>query len=466
MKSPRAQSQLALLPSVNDVTELVTHDEQYPHGLVVLKTREVLAHLRERSLQGEEFPRTSREELLPWIANRVVEALEPGLRRVINATGVVLHTGLGRAPLSDGAVEALKWAARYCNVQAELEEGKRSRRETHVESLLQHITGCEAAAVVNNNAAATLLTLTAVARGKEVVVSRGELVEIGGSFRIPEVMAQSGAILVEVGCTNRTHIDDYRKAITAETGVLLKVHTSNYKIQGFTSAVPLSELSSLARHHGLTLLHDMGSGSLVDLEPFGLPGEPTVAESLKAGADLVTFSGDKLLGGPQAGVVVGKQPLIDAIRLHPLARAVRVDKLVLATLEATLRSFTDPGCAVEDIPGLRMITMDKETIRRRSRNLLQRMRRQCRTVSASLSDGVSKVGSGAFPIQGLPTTVIEIGELSRDPSVVARELRKGNPSVFVRVTHDKLVLDLRTVFPEEESALVEAVAGVLIKSDG
>jgi L-seryl-tRNA(Ser) seleniumtransferase len=455
-----------LLPSVNDVAELVTSDEQYPHGLVVLKTREVLSDLRERSLRGEAFPRTSREELLPWIADRVIEALEPGLRRVINATGVVLHTGLGRAPLSDNAVETLTWAARYCNVQADLEEGKRSRRETHVESLFRYITGCEAAAVVNNNAAATLIALTAVAKGKEVVVSRGELVEIGGSFRIPEVMAQSGAILVEVGCTNRTHLDDYQKAITAETGVLLKVHTSNYKIQGFTSEVSLSELSSLARHHGLVLLHDMGSGSLVDLEPFGLPGEPTVAESLKAGADLVTFSGDKLFGGPQAGIVVGKRSLIDAVRQHPLARAVRVDKLVLATMEATLRSFTDPGFAVEDIPGLRMITTDKATIHRRSRNLLQRMKRRYQAISASLSDGVSKVGSGAYPIQELPTTVIEIGGLSRDPSEVARALRKGTPSVFVRITQDKLVVDLRTVFPDEESALAEAVAGALAKTEG
>jgi L-seryl-tRNA(Ser) seleniumtransferase len=441
---------------------MVAQNEQYPHGLVVLKSREVLSDLRNRSLQGELFPHASRDELLPWIASRVGEALRPGLRRVINATGVVLHTGLGRAPLSDAAIESLTWASRYCNVQADLEEGTRSRRETHVESLLQQITGCEAAAVVNNNAAATLLTLTAVAKGKEVVVSRGELVEIGGSFRIPEVMAQSGAILVEVGCTNRTHLHDYQKAITSETGVLLKVHTSNYKIQGFTSEVPLSELATLGRQHGLIVLHDMGSGSLVDLEPFGLNAEPTVTASLSAGADLVTFSGDKLLGGPQAGVVVGRRSLIDAIRRHPLARAVRVDKLVLAAMEATLRSFTDSGSAVSDTPGLRMITLDKETIRQRSRNLLRRIRRECKAVDASLAEGVSKVGSGAFPIQELPTTLIQIGGFPHDPSVVARTLRTGDPSVFVRVTHDKVVIDLRTVFRQEERELVAAVAKALV----
>ena len=461
MKQPSTESQLALLPSVNDVTDLVMQNEQYPHGLVVLKVRGVLSDLRERARKGEAFPEASREGILPWIASQVVNALRPGLRRVINATGVVLHTGLGRAPLSDAALETLTWAARYCNVQTDLEEGRRSRRETHVESLLQSITGCEAAVVVNNNAAATLLSLTAVAKGKEVIVSRGELVEIGGSFRIPEVMAQSGAILVEVGCTNRTHLDDYQRAITPETGVLLKVHTSNYKIQGFTSAVPLTELSSLSRQHGLVLLHDMGSGSLVDLEPFGLPGEPTVAMSLDAGADLVTFSGDKLLGGPQAGVVVGKRSLVDAIRRHPLARAVRVDKLVLATMEATLRSFTDPKVAAEQIPALRMITMDKESIHRRSRTLLQRIRERCPSIRASLADDVSKVGSGAFPIEELPTTVIEIGELGGDPGAVARALREGNPSVFARVAHDKLLLDLRTVFSDEEDSLVEVVASAL-----
>ncbi len=461
MTTASQSADLSLLPSVNDVIELFEGQAPFAHGLVVMKARDVLSSLRERIHCGEPLPASSKSDLVSWVADEVRLSLRPGLRRVINATGVVLHTGLGRAPLSDEAVDALKWAARYCNVQADLEEGKRSRRETHVESLLRHITGCEAALVVNNNAAATLLTLTAIAKGKEVIVSRGELVEIGGSFRIPEVMAQSGAILVEVGCTNQTHLSDYVNAIGENTGVLLKVHTSNYKIQGFTGSVSLSRLSELAKANDLILVHDMGSGSLIDLEAYGLGDEPPARRSLEDGADLVTFSGDKLVGGPQAGVIIGKQSLVDGIRTHPLARAVRVDKLVLATMEATLRSFTDPRSAVERIPGLAMITMGREKIRKRASRFVRRLRRRAPHIQIRLIDGISKVGSGAFPVQELPTVLVEVSPPQGSAGDLARRLRKGEPSVFARVAQDKVLLDLRTVFPEEEKELVASVAEVL-----
>ncbi len=452
---------MTALPSVNDIVERLPAEFSSPHGLAVMKTRQALSRLRDGMLQGDPLPVSSRADLSDWIVGEVCSMFKPGIRRVINATGVVLHTGLGRAPLSREAIETLSWAGRYCNVQADLGEGLRSRREAHVESLLQYITGSEAAVVVNNNAAATLLTLTAIAKGKEVVVSRGELVEIGGSFRIPDVMAESGAIMVEVGCTNMTHLSDYDNAIGDNTGVLLKVHTSNYKIQGFTGAVSLPELSELAKAKGLLLVHDMGSGSLVDLEEWGLPGEPTVQKSLEEGSDLVTFSGDKLVGGPQAGVIIGRQSLVDTIRRHPLARAVRVDKLVLAAMEATLRSFTDPRYAVERIPGLVMITMKREKIKERASRFVRRLRSRVKHAPVRLVDGFSKVGSGAFPVRELPTVLVEISSNEGSADELARRLRNRDPSVFVRIAQDKVLIDLRTVFPDEEKELAACVAEVL-----
>lgn len=456
------QHAFAQLPSVNEVVDVVAPHAGVPRALVVLRARRVLQTHRTRlKTSAESCP--GRDALTAAIAAEVAGSLGPGLRRVINATGVVLHTGLGRAPLSDDAIGALVDVARFANVQADLDEGVRSLREAHIEELVCHLTGCEAATVVNNNAAATLLTLAAVAAGREVIVSRGELVEIGGSFRIPEVMAQSGAVLVEVGCTNRTHLRDYERAITERTAAILKVHTSNYAVQGFVSSVGLAELSGLAKARGLVLIHDMGSGSLIDLAQWGLAGEPPASTSIEQGADLVTFSGDKLVGGPQAGIILGAAALIARIRAHPLARAVRVDKLCLAALEATLRQMADPSEAVLRIPTLRMITMSAGEVAKRATRLARRWRR-CGTWPCAVVGGSSSVGSGAFPVVPIPTALVEIDPRPRSARDVARDLRFCRPAVFVRVGRDRLLVDLRTVFPEEEKELTAALLAVAATS--
>jgi L-seryl-tRNA(Ser) seleniumtransferase len=453
---------LAILPSVNEVVDAVIAQFAAPRALVALRAREIIASYRDLLQRGTRIDET-RHELAVRIVAETRDSLGPGLRRVINATGVVLHTGLGRAPLADEAIEALVEAARFCNVQADLEEGARSLREAHVESLLRHIAGCEAATIVNNNAAATLLTLAALAKGREVIVSRGELVEIGGSYRIPEVMAQSGAVLVEVGCTNRTHLRDYEAAITGQTAAIMKVHTSNYAIQGFTSSVPLEELAPLAKAREALLIHDMGSGSLVDLAPHGLDGEPTAASSIQRGADVVTFSGDKLVGGPQAGIAIGSRRLIEQLRAHPLARAVRVDKLVLASMEATLRLLLDPDEAVSRVPALRMITASAGELAGRAKRLARALRSRCGS-GVTLSRGVSRAGSGAFPVLELPTTLLEIAPGPAGATEAARRLRQGTPSVFVRIANDRVVVDVRTVFPEEEADLIAALCAVMTPS--
>lgn len=452
---------LATLPSVNDVVDAVLPCAPGSRALVVMRAREVIEAYRARIQTGVTHP-LGRDETLGLIVAEVRAALVPGLRRVINATGVILHTGLGRAPLADEAITALVEAARFCNVQADLDEGARSLREAHIESLLRHLTGCEAATIVNNNAGATLLTLAALAKGRQIIVSRGELVEIGGSYRIPEVMAQSGAIMVEVGCTNRTHLRDYEAAISDQTAAIMKVHTSNYAIQGFTSSVSLEKLSSLTAARGLLLIHDMGSGSLIDFAPYGLAGEPPAGCSIREGADVVTFSGDKLVGGPQAGIIIGSRALIERVRSHPMARALRVDKLVLASMEATLRLLLDPQEAVAKVPALRMLTASPHDVANRAKRVALALRRLISPV-ITVAPGASRAGSGAFPVLELPTTLIEIDPGPQGATEAARRLRQGSPPVFARVAKDRLVIDLRTVFPEEEHDLVAALKAVVVE---
>ena len=454
------KSLLRLIPAVHDVVDSYVSDSNISQALVTHIVRDIIDELRNDVLKGEDLPGSSKKEILGWIVVTLDDRVRTGIRRVINATGVVLHTGLGRAPIPDDARDALLWSSRYCNVQSDLHNGKRCRRDPHIEKLLRYITGCESAFVVNNNAAATLLTLSALCAGREVIVSRGELVEIGGSYRIPDVMAESGAILTEVGCTNKTKISDYAGAITDQTAALMKVHTSNYKILGFTESVSIEELSKLGRSNDLIVIHDMGSGSLIDLEPFGLPGEPTASESLTQGADIVTFSGDKLIGGPQAGIIIGSRPVIDVLRNHPLARAVRVDKLVLAALEATLRHFVDPVDAVKNVPGIRMITMQCDELAPRVKKFKRRLVRLLPDYAIEMVNGVSKVGSGAFPIQELPSVLISIHPHNTSAETAARALRLSNPSVFVRVAQDEILIDLRTVFPEEEVYLMRCIGDV------
>ena len=362
-----------------------------------------------------------------WVEAR----LRPSLRRTVNATGIVLHTGLGRAPLPPEALRRVMAVGEgYCNLEIDLESGERGERVSHVEGLLRDLSGAEAAAVVNNNAAAVLLALNTLASGKDAVVSRGQLVEIGGSFRIPDVMARSGARMVEVGTTNRTHLRDFREAVTERTGVLLSVHPSNYRVTGFTAEVGLEDLVALGRASGVPVAHDLGGGALVDLRPYGLPYEPLVSDSVRAGADAVTFSGDKVLGGPQAGVIVGRKGAVEAMRRNPLMRALRCDKLTCAALEATLRLYLNPERLVREHPTLRMLTEPVGTLRRRARRLAKGLMGLEAYVEARLEDSVAYTGSGALPMEEIPSVAVTLRPKAGSSAGLARGLRLGGTPVM------------------------------------
>jgi L-seryl-tRNA(Ser) seleniumtransferase len=383
---------------------------------------------------------------------------------VINAAGVVVHTNLGRSPLPEEAIEAIAGTARgYSNLEYDLASGSRSSRSVHVEERLLELTGAECVHVVNNNAAALLLCLAGMARGREAIVSRGELVEIGGSFRIPDVMAESGARMVEVGTTNRTRLADYERAVTGETALLLKVHRSNFSVVGFTGEASAAELSTLGRARGIPVLEDLGSGALFPFASAGLPGTPTVREALQAGADVVTVSGDKLLGGPQAGIIAGSSRLVAPLKRHPLSRAFRVDKLCLAALAATLRLYSDEREAARRIPVLRMLTEPEASVRARAVRLVRRVRalrrREGAGEEASLQvvPGVSSPGGGSMPGVGIPSACVSVFHPSIPPEAIEARLRAGEPPVVARVGGGRLLLDLRTVSGEELPALAEAL---------
>ncbi|MGB5932652.1 MAG: L-seryl-tRNA(Sec) selenium transferase [Anaerolineae bacterium] len=416
--------------------------------VVVASIRGVLDEARLAIGAGQPCPASS--TLLERVVDSVSLALRPTLRPVINATGVILHTNLGRAPLSVETRLAMERAARgYSNLEYDLEAGERGSRYLHAEDLLSRLTGAEAGLVVNNNAAALLLILTALARGKEVIISRSQLVEIGGGFRIPEVMGQSGAKLVEVGTTNRTYKRDYAQAIGEETAALLRVHHSNFRIVGFTHEVELEELVELAGEHNLLVFDDLGSGALLNTAAFGLAHEPLAQESIAGGADLVCFSGDKLLGGPQGGVIMGRGELIASLREHPLTRAVRVDKTTLAGLQATLLHYLK-GEAVEKVPVWRMIALPLEEIEKRAQGWARRLK-------GEVIPGRSAVGGGSLPGQTLPTYLLALTVPS--PQEVARRLRMGEPAVVGRIEEGRYLLDPRTVLPEEDEALLKALEG-------
>jgi len=377
-----------------------------------------------------------------------------GIKSVINATGVLLHTNLGRAPLSQAARAALDDAARYCSVEYQIESGMRGGRGARVESLLKDLCGAEDALVVNNCAAAALLILTVLAKDGETIVSRGELVEIGGDFRVPDVMASSGTRMVEVGTTNRTHLEDYRRAINSNTRLIMRVHPSNYRIVGFASSPELSELSSLAREAGLPLYEDAGSGQLSDLRKYGVIDEPIVREIIDSGVDVVSFSGDKLLGSAQAGLIVGKHAIVSRLRKHPLYRALRSDKLRLATLEATLVSH-QRDLAQEEVPVLQMLSLTAGEIEQRARNLMESIEQA--SVSFELIAGESTIGGGAGPTSTLPTTLIAITHREKSAQELEHELRTSSPAIISRISEGKVLLDLRTVFPDELPAVLEAL---------
>jgi L-seryl-tRNA(Ser) seleniumtransferase len=408
----------------------------------------------------------ARAALLAEAARRLASAarLEEarGLRRVINATGVVLHTNLGRAPLSTAARRAVsREAAGYCTLEYDTETGARGRRGARSEELLAELTGAEEALVVNNCAAAALLVLSTLAREGEAIVSRGELVEIGGDFRVPDVMAQSGSTLVEVGTTNRTRASDYERAITERTRLVMRVHPSNYRIVGFTSAPTLEELARFAHARGLTLYEDAGSGALIDFAPYGLTGEPVIRESIEAGADVVTFSGDKLLGSAQAGLIVGRREIVGRLRRSPLYRALRADKLALAALEATLDSYRR-GEAAREAPVLRMLAATREEIESRARAFARRLRRRVEEGGATVEivEGASAVGGGSAPTTHPPTALVRVTHAKLSPSALDGRLRRGSPPVVARILDDRVVIDLRTVAEEEEQELLDALASL------
>ncbi len=462
---------LRQIPKVDDVLRTPGVEKlfaRHPRELVVEAVRKTLDEIRRDILGGgpeaEMGGRMEAGSIAAEVANQVTRLTGPGLRRVINATGVVLHTNLGRAVLSPASVEAVQMAASgYSNLELKLETGKRGSRYAPVEGVLSRLTGAQSSMVVNNNAAAVLLALGTLARGREVVVSRGQLVEIGGSFRIPEVMEQSGAILREVGTTNKTYPGDYRRAVSERTALLLHVHTSNYRMVGFTRETTVEELAGLGRELGIPVMSDLGSGSLLGMDRFGLPPEPTVQETLAAGADVVTFSGDKLLGGPQAGIIAGKKEFLDRMKKNPLTRALRIDKMTVAALEATLREYLDIEAAMRNIPVLRMIGMPKDQLRRRAEKLAALIGEVPRSrAEITLEEGSSAVGGGALPTAELPTWLVAVRPGMMRAEDLARRLREGNPAVMARIQDDRLLLDVRTLLKDEDTILAGAVAGAFM----
>ena len=446
-----ARRQLPAVGSLVESVELRPLLERYPRTLVTDVIRATLAELREKGEPAD------RDVLLETVAARIETASLPSLRPVFNATGIVLHTNLGRAPLATAAIEAIaEVAGGYSNLEYDLEAGRRGSRYVHCVSLLRELTGAEDAIVVNNCAAALVLALSALARGREVIVSRGELVEIGGSFRVPDIMTRSGATLVEVGTTNRTHLDDYVRAMSPRTGAIAKVHRSNFAIEGFVADVSVRQLSPVASEHDVPIVHDLGSGLLLSLDAFGLSGEPTARDALAAGATVVMMSGDKLLGGPQAGIIVGKAHAIARLKQDPFARAMRVDKLTIAALGATLGIYRQPERALSEIPTLAMITATEDVVRARCDILARALREAgigARVVSTSAS-----VGAGAFPTRDIPSAGVA---LDGNATVIEERLRAGRTPIIGRISDGQFLLDLRSVPPAHDARLTSAVVRAL-----
>ena len=463
------QDMLKKIPKVDRILEwpeLAAVCTKYDRPETLSAIRRVLDRLRDDVRDGCDATACASDRIVALITAELVSRSTSSLRGVVNGTGVVVHTNLGRSPLAVEAEDAIHTvAAGYSNLEFDLESGERGTRYAHVEGLICELTGAEAALVVNNNAAAVMLALSSLAQNREAIVSRGELVEIGGSFRIPDVMAQSGAKMVEVGTTNRTHVRDYLAAITDATSLLLKIHTSNFAIMGFTADASIAELSSLGHGTGIPVMLDAGSGCLVDLSPYGINGEPTVRQYLDAGADVVTFSGDKLLGGPQAGLIAGKRQFIEPMKRHPLLRALRMDKLNLAALEATLRLYRDDRRALSSIPTLRMLTMDSAQLVRRAGLISKKLRRALPdTVKLVTHPGESSAGGGSFPLLQLPTTLIEVRIAGLSPHQIESALRRVVVPVIGRIHRDRFLLDARTILDRDLPALTASLLQVASSS--
>ncbi len=455
---------LRSLPKTDELLkreDLAALEQTLGRAVVVDAVREAIEALRAAVLAGKDVSFDT--DSVAADAIRVADdRMRPSLRPVINATGIIVHTNLGRSRLAEEALRAVvEVAGNYSTLEYDVASGERGSRHSHVEQLIRDVTGAEAAMTVNNNAAAVLLVLTALASRKEAIVSRGQLVEIGGSFRIPDVMRQSGAKMVEVGATNKTHLSDYAAAITPKTALLLKVHSSNFRVVGFTEEVTLSDLVALGAEHDVPVYEDQGSGVLIDLAPYGLPDEPTVLSSIEAGADLVSVSGDKLLGGPQAGIIAGKSEFIDRLKKHPLARALRLDKMTLAALEATLRLYLDPERARAEIPTLHMLTRRPADVAASARKLVD-------DIAAATDDAfrvaampdVSRAGGGSLPLADIPTTIVTLSPRTMSANALEERLRLGNPTIVARIRDGRVILDPRTLSSLEESLVVARLAEI------
>jgi len=468
-----AQSLLRRLPAVDHLLELTKKDSffaEVPKVVSLRSIRRILEDLRKTiRKENSAFPEAglAEDSILASVKGLVSAEMRPNLRRTINATGIVVHTNLGRSPLAQQAIDHLATVAgSYSNLEFDLGAGRRGSRYAAVEGILCELCGSEAAMVVNNNAGAVLLCLETIARGRQVIVSRGELVEIGGSFRIPDVMAKSGGILKEVGTTNRTHLSDYKNAMGPDTGLLLKVHRSNYSIVGFAAEVSLAELVALGRTCDLPVMEDLGSGTLIDFSRYGLQKEPTVQESVATGADIVTFSGDKLLGGPQAGIIAGKKAVLDRIKKNPLTRALRIDKLTLAALESTLRLYRDETRAVEAIPTLRMLTLPAPVIEKRAKRLIRLLKGIGDSrMELTLMPCVSRSGGGALPLLELPSRCVAVSLRAVSANTIEERMRSNTPPVIGRIDSDLFLMDVRTLQDDELPMIQRAFVDLLKETE-
>ena len=458
------QTLLRKLPSIDELLQYIVSPD-VPRAVAVNAVRDAVDDLRTRLLNGTAADMNDhaiRETIVAAAKLHIEMTVRPHYRKVINAAGIILHTALGRAVLPRRAMEQIQSElSGYSLLQVDLETGERSKRDSRIESLFKQLTGAESAAVVNNNAAATAIVLNTLARGKEVIVSRGQLVEIGGSFRLPDVMTASGVTLVEVGTTNKTHPRDYENAITENTAAILRVHPSNYKITGFTSEVSLDELVAIAHKHKLPLIDDVGAGAMIDFSKFGFDYEPTLADSIRAGADVVTCSGDKLIGAAQAGLILGKSEVIGAIRKNPFARIVRVDKLTLAVLEATLVLFLDESLALKEVPTLAMLQRPLAELAMLAQNIANELRKKNVAADIEVIDGFSQMGSGSLPTQNLPTKLVAISPKRMTVDDLAKKLRMYEPPVVARIHDGLLLLDPRTLLDDDDKCLIRAVTDIL-----
>ena len=459
------QELLRKIPSVSDLIDSPTAAAwlaDHPRTLVTSCIRDAVDELRRQVLADEGgrcgAAHVTAEFVLEWARQRLDDRTAPHLRGAINAAGIILHTALGRAVWPECVVDSMTDELKgYVTLAIDRESGRRSERDGRLEYILTELTGAEAATVVNNNAAATLIVLAALAADQDVIVSRGQLIEIGGAFRLPDVMARSGAKMVEVGATNRTHLHDYQNAITEETAVLFRAHPSNFRITGFTKEVPIGEMAELGHSRGLIVVDDLGAGALVGLEAYGLPHEPTVQESINAGADIVLFSADKLIGGPQGGIIVGRRDLIDRIRKHPLSRAMRADKTCLMALERTLHLFRDPDKLAETHPTYRMLATTGETLKKRARKLATAIGKAAPKAQADVVETVGYLGSGSLPMEQLPTFAVAVTVEDIKPTDLAHRLRMDDACIFTRIENERVVLDARTITDKQVPAIAEAV---------